>query len=76
MTQGGLIVSAKAVTLVQDREDQGEVMSGKKSEEGIVVTKFARKTAKANEWMRVIHASIDPKGGDLCEARNRGRREM
>jgi len=44
-------------------------MDGEKSDEGIVVTKFARKTAKANEWVRVIHAGTDPKGGDLCEAR-------
>lgn len=76
VTQGGLIVSASAVTLVQDRDGQGKVMNGEKSDVGIVVIKFARKTAKANEWVRVIHASTDSKGGDLCEARNRGRRGM
>ena len=46
-------------------------MDVEKSDEGIVVTKYARKTAQANEWMRVIHAGNDSKDSDLCEAWNR-----
>ena len=49
MTQGDLIVSAKSGNYTQDREDQGEAMNGEKSDVGIVVSKSARKAAKADE---------------------------
>lgn len=52
VTQGDLIVPAKAVTLVQDCDSQDEAMNGEKSDVGIVVTKFAGKAAKAIESAR------------------------
>lgn len=51
-------------------------MNGEKSDVGIVTKKLARKAAKVSEsaFFFIADASTDPKGRDLCEARNRGRR--
>lgn len=40
------------------------------------MSKLVGKAAKASELAHVANASTDPKGGDLCEARNRERGEI
>jgi hypothetical protein len=51
-------------------------MDGEKSDVGVVANKLARKAAKASETAFVAVASSDPKGRDLCEARNHERRAI